>query len=167
MDAHPAFVGCFTDRARRCAGPPLRHELSLWQCSVAIHLLGVTAAWCCVKAVARAGQFRARVLSLMPPVILISDQVPVIESPAGAVRESSMVGSAFAYAGLAQSDGLTPVDAPLGAASSHCRRGSAGSYGSRGGLRLRPFAKAHHAEIALHRQIREAPTSGIRLMASD
>jgi hypothetical protein len=40
-------------------------------CSVAIHLLTVAAAWCCVKAVAAPVSF-AEVLFLIPPVILIS-----------------------------------------------------------------------------------------------
>src|SRR5262249_21273202 len=81
-------------------------------CSVAIHLLTVAAAWCCVKAVAAPVSF-AQVLFLIPPVILISS-IPV--SIAGWwVRESSMI-MAFAYAGLSQSDGLI-VSMLFGAAS--------------------------------------------------
>jgi glycosyltransferase 2 family protein len=71
-------------------------------CSVAIHLLTVAAAWCCVKAVAAPVSF-AQVLFLVPPVILISS-MPVSIAGWG-VRESSMI-MAFAYAGLSQSDGL-------------------------------------------------------------
>jgi hypothetical protein len=72
-------------------------------CSVAIHLTTMTIAWCCIKAVAAPVSF-AQVLFLMPPVLLIST-VPISIAGWG-VRESSMV-AVFAYAGLAQSDGLT------------------------------------------------------------
>jgi hypothetical protein len=72
-------------------------------CSVAIHLLTVTAAWCCMKAVAGPVGF-APILFLLPPVLLIAT-VPISIAGWG-VRESSMV-AAFAYAGLAQGDGLT------------------------------------------------------------
>lgn len=72
-------------------------------CSVAIHLTTMTIAWCCIKAVAAPVSF-AQVLFLMPPVLLIST-IPISIAGWG-VRESSMV-AAFAYAGLAQSDGLT------------------------------------------------------------
>src|SRR5262249_35292242 len=71
-------------------------------CSVAIQLLTVVAAWCCVKAVAAPVSF-AQVLFLIPPVILISS-MPVSIAGWG-VRESSAI-MAFAYAGLSQSDGL-------------------------------------------------------------
>jgi uncharacterized protein (TIRG00374 family) len=71
-------------------------------CSVAIHLLTVAAAWCCVKAVAAPVSF-AQVLFLIPPVILISS-MPLSIAGWG-VRESSTI-MAFAYAGLSQSDGL-------------------------------------------------------------
>ncbi|HEY6831165.1 MAG TPA: lysylphosphatidylglycerol synthase domain-containing protein, partial [Pseudolabrys sp.] len=72
-------------------------------CSVAIHLLTVTAAWCCMKAVSAPVGFAA-VLFLLPPVLLIAT-IPISIAGWG-VRESSMV-VAFSYAGLAQSDGLT------------------------------------------------------------
>ena len=81
-------------------------------CSVAIHLLTVAAAWCCVKAIAAQVSF-AQVLFLIPPVILISS-MPVSIAGWG-VRESSMI-MAFAYAGLTQSDGLI-VSILFGAAS--------------------------------------------------
>jgi uncharacterized membrane protein YbhN (UPF0104 family) len=72
-------------------------------CSVAIHLLTVTSAWCCMKAVSAPVGF-APVLFLLPPVLLITT-IPISIAGWG-VRESSMV-AAFSYAGLAQSDGLT------------------------------------------------------------
>jgi hypothetical protein len=72
-------------------------------CSIAIHLLTISAAWCCVKAVAAPVGF-THVLFLMPPVLLIAT-VPISIAGWG-VRESSMI-AAFAYAGLAESDGLT------------------------------------------------------------
>ena len=59
--------------AALCRSP--RSATIVLACSVAIHLLGVTAAWCCVKAVAAPVSF-AQVLFLMPPVILIAT-VPV------------------------------------------------------------------------------------------
>ena len=63
----------------------------------------ISAAWCCVKAVAAPVGF-AHVLFLMPPVLLIAT-VPISIAGWG-VRETSMI-AAFAYAGLAESDGLT------------------------------------------------------------
>ncbi|HMA57913.1 MAG TPA: lysylphosphatidylglycerol synthase transmembrane domain-containing protein [Pseudolabrys sp.] len=72
-------------------------------CSIMIHLLTISAAWCCVKAVAAPVSF-AHVLFLMPPVLLIAS-APISIAGWG-VRESSMI-AAFAYAGLAESDGLT------------------------------------------------------------
>lgn len=72
-------------------------------CSIMIHLLTISAAWCCAKAVAAPVGF-AHVLFLMPPVLLIAT-VPISIAGWG-VRESSMI-AAFAYAGLAESDGLT------------------------------------------------------------
>lgn len=72
-------------------------------CSLAIHLLTVTVAWCCLKAFAAPAGFTVA-LVLMPPVLLI---VTMPISIAGwGVRETSMV-VAFAYAGLSQTDGLT------------------------------------------------------------
>lgn len=72
-------------------------------CSIAIHLLTIAAAWCCIKAIAAPVTF-LQVLFLMPPVLLISI-VPISIAGWG-VRESGMI-AAFAFAGLAQSDGLT------------------------------------------------------------
>ena len=72
-------------------------------CSIMIHLLTISAAWCCVKAVAAPVGF-THVLFLMPPVLLIAT-VPISIAGWG-VRESSMI-AAFAYAGLAEGDGLT------------------------------------------------------------
>lgn len=81
-------------------------------CSIAIHLLTITAAYCCIKAIAAPVSF-PQVLFLMPPVLLVST-VPISIAGWG-VRESSMI-VAFAYAGLAQSDGLT-LSILFGAAS--------------------------------------------------
>ena len=72
-------------------------------CSIAIHLLTIAAAWCCIKAIAAPVTF-LQVLFLMPPVLLIST-IPISIAGWG-VRESGMI-AAFAFAGLAQSDGLT------------------------------------------------------------
>jgi len=72
-------------------------------CSIVIHLLTIIAAWCCTRAVAAPISF-AQVLLLMPPVLLVST-MPISIAGWG-VRESSMI-VAFAYAGLAQSNGLT------------------------------------------------------------
>jgi uncharacterized membrane protein YbhN (UPF0104 family) len=66
-------------------------------------LLTIAAAWCCIKAIAAPVGF-AQVLILLPPVLLIST-IPISIAGWG-VRESSMI-AAFAYAGLAESDGLT------------------------------------------------------------
>ncbi|HET9714931.1 MAG TPA: lysylphosphatidylglycerol synthase transmembrane domain-containing protein [Pseudolabrys sp.] len=71
--------------------------------SALIHLLTVAAAWCCVVAVSGPVSF-AQVLFLMPPVLLIA-VIPISIAGWG-VRETSMI-AAFAYAGLAESDGLT------------------------------------------------------------
>src|SRR5262245_36745991 len=65
-------------------------------CSVAIHLLTIAAAWCCVKAVAAPVSF-VQILFLMPPVLLVSS-MPVSIAGWG-VREGSMM-IAFAYASL-------------------------------------------------------------------
>jgi hypothetical protein len=80
-----------------------RPAVTVTACSVAIHLLTVTSAWCCMKAVAAPVGF-APVLFLLPPVLLITT-IPISIAGWG-VRETSMV-VAFSYAGLAQSDGLT------------------------------------------------------------
>jgi uncharacterized membrane protein YbhN (UPF0104 family) len=108
-------------------------------CSVAIHLLTVTAAWCCMKAVAAPVGFAA-VLFLMPPVLLIAT-IPISIAGWG-VRESSMV-VAFSYAGLGQSDGLTlsilfgAVSFALGIAG--------GAVWIASGLKVRSFAPPHEA----------------------
>jgi len=72
-------------------------------CSIVIHFLTISAAWCCAKAVSVPVGF-AHVLFLMPPVLLIAT-VPISIAGWG-VRESGMI-AAFSYAGLAESDGLT------------------------------------------------------------
>jgi hypothetical protein len=81
----------------------LRSAAIVIGCSILIHLLTISAAWCCAKAVAAPVGF-THVLFLMPPVLLIAT-VPISIAGWG-VRESSMI-AAFAYAGLAESDGLT------------------------------------------------------------
>ena len=81
----------------------LRSAAIVIGCSMIIHLLTISAAWCCVKAVAAPVGFE-HVLFLMPPVLLIAT-VPISIAGWG-VRETSMI-AAFAYAGLAESDGLT------------------------------------------------------------
>src|SRR4029079_8594418 len=81
----------------------LRSAATVIGCTIVIHLLTIGAAWCCAKAVAAPVGF-AHVLFLIPPVLLIAT-VPISIAGWG-VRESSMV-AAFAYAGLAESDGLT------------------------------------------------------------
>lgn len=81
-----------------------RHSIStVLACSTAVHFLTIAAAWCCIKAIAAPVSF-LQVLFLMPPVLLIST-IPISIAGWG-VRESSMI-AAFAFAGLAQSDGLT------------------------------------------------------------
>ena len=105
-------------------------------CSVTIHLFTIIAAWCCIKAIAAPVSF-AQVLFLMPPVLLI---VTIPISIAGwGVRESSMI-VAFAYAGLAQSNGLT-LSILFGAVSF-----VAGAVGGivwiTSGLRVRSLAQA-------------------------
>jgi uncharacterized membrane protein YbhN (UPF0104 family) len=81
----------------------LRSAAIVVGCSIMIHLLTVSVAWCCAKAVAAPVGF-THVLFLIPPVLLIAT-VPISIAGWG-VRESSMM-AAFAYAGLAESDGLT------------------------------------------------------------
>jgi uncharacterized protein (TIRG00374 family) len=102
-------------------------------CSVVIHLMTVTVAWCCVKAVG-APVSLAQVLSLMPPVLLVA-MMPISIAGWG-VRESSMV-VVFAYAGLAPSDGLT-LSILFGAV--RFAIGAAGGIAwVLSGMRLRPF----------------------------
>ena len=84
----------------------------VFACSLAIHLITVAAAWCCAKAIASPVSF-AQILFLMPPVLLIAT-LPVSIAGWG-VRENSFM-FAFAYAGLAQSDGLV-ISILFGAAS--------------------------------------------------
>jgi hypothetical protein len=81
-------------------------------CSIAVHLLTIVSAWCCVMAIAAPVSI-AQVLMLLPPVLMIST-IPVSIAGWG-VRESSMI-TAFAFAGLAESDGLT-LSVLFGAAS--------------------------------------------------
>jgi len=81
----------------------LRSAAIVVGCSIMIHLLTVSVAWCCAKAVAAPVGF-THILFLIPPVLLIAT-VPISIAGWG-VRESSMM-AAFAYAGLAESDGLT------------------------------------------------------------
>ena len=81
----------------------LRSMSVILGCSIAIHFLTIAAAWCCIKAIAAPVTF-LQVLFLMPPVLLIST-IPISIAGWG-VRESSMI-AAFAFAGLAQSNGLT------------------------------------------------------------
>ncbi len=70
--------------------------------SLAIHFASVTTIWAAAQAISAPLTFVAA-LSIVPPVILIST-VPISIAGWG-VRESAMI-AAFAYAGLAQSDGL-------------------------------------------------------------
>jgi glycosyltransferase 2 family protein len=105
-------------------------------CSVVNHLLTVTAAWCCIKAIAAPVSF-LQVLILMPPVLLVST-IPISIAGWG-VRESSMI-VAFALAGLAESDGLT-LSILFGAASFVVGL-IGGIVWSVSGLRLRPLADA-------------------------
>jgi hypothetical protein len=81
----------------------LRSATIVIGCSIMIHLLTISVAWCCARAVAAPVGF-THVLFLIPPVLLIAT-VPISIAGWG-VRESSMM-AAFAYAGLAESDGLT------------------------------------------------------------
>jgi uncharacterized membrane protein YbhN (UPF0104 family) len=81
----------------------LRSAAVVLGCSILIHLLTISAAWCCVRSVGAPVSF-AHVLFLMPPVLLIAT-IPISIAGWG-VRESSMI-AAFAYAGLAGGDGLT------------------------------------------------------------
>ena len=111
----------------------------VFACSVAIHLITAATAWCCAKAIASPVSF-AQILFLMPPVLLIAT-LPVSIAGWG-VRESSFM-FAFAYAGLAQSDGLA-ISILFGAASF--------IVGLVGGIiwiayGLRPVEEAHNAEV--------------------
>lgn len=110
----------------------------------AIHFSTVTIAWCCMKAVAAPVGF-APILFLMPPVLLIAT-VPISIAGWG-VRESSMM-IAFAYAGLAQSDGLT-LSVLFGVATF-----AVGIVGGMvwiaSGLKVRPPEPLPHEAVARH-----------------
>jgi hypothetical protein len=108
----------------------------VFACSIAIHFLTITAAWCCVKAIAAPVSF-PQVLFLMPPVLLIST-VPVSIAGWG-VRETSMI-AAFAFAGLPESDGLT-LSILYGAAS-FVVGVAGGIVWIASGLRIKPFQQA-------------------------
>jgi uncharacterized membrane protein YbhN (UPF0104 family) len=88
------------------------HSIPIFAYSIAIHFVTIAAAWCCITAIALPVSF-PQVLFLMPPVLLVST-IPISIAGWG-VRESSMI-FAFAFAGLAQSDGLA-LSILFGAAS--------------------------------------------------
>jgi len=88
------------------------HSIPVFAYSIAIHFVTIAAAWCCIKTIALPVSF-PQVLFLMPPVLLVST-IPISIAGWG-VRESSMI-VAFAFAGLAQSDGLA-LSILFGAAS--------------------------------------------------
>ncbi len=88
------------------------HSIPIFAYSIAIHFVTIAAAWCCIKTIALPVSF-PQVLFLMPPVLLVST-IPISIAGWG-VRESSMI-VAFAFAGLAQSDGLA-LSILFGAAS--------------------------------------------------
>jgi uncharacterized protein (TIRG00374 family) len=108
-------------------------------CSVAIQLITVAAAWCCVKAVAAPVSF-TQILFLMPPVLLIAT-LPVSIAGWGVRESSSML--AFAYAGLAQGDGL--VISILFGAASFIVGMVGGIVWIAYGLRLRPIQESRGA----------------------
>jgi len=105
-------------------------------CSLVVHLLTIIAAWCCVKAIAAPVSF-TQVLFLVPPVLLVA-AIPISIAGWG-VRESSMI-VAFAYAGLAQSNGLT-LSILFGAASFVVGI-AGGSVWILSGLQVRSIARA-------------------------
>lgn len=88
------------------------HSIPIFAYSIAIHFVTIAAAWCCIKTIALPVSF-PQILFLMPPVLLVST-IPISIAGWG-VRESSMI-VAFAFAGLAQSDGLA-LSILFGAAS--------------------------------------------------
>jgi len=124
----------------------LRVATIVFTCSVMIQLLTVAAAWCCIKALAAPISF-TQVLFLLPPILLIAT-VPVSIAGWG-VRESTMI-AAFAYAQLAQSDGLT-LSILFGAAS-FIVGVIGGIVWMLSGLRLRPLheTRADGAEACVH-----------------
>ena len=69
--------------------------------SLAIHMLAVVAAWCCVMAIHASASF-AQIFLLIPPIMLIT-MLPISIAGWG-VREASMT-VAFGYAGLMTADG--------------------------------------------------------------
>jgi uncharacterized membrane protein YbhN (UPF0104 family) len=79
--------------------------------TLVVHVMTVIAAWLAAKSVAAPFQF-AHALLVVPPILLIAS-IPISIAGWG-LRESAMV-VAFAYAGLAESDGLL-VSVLLGAA---------------------------------------------------
>jgi uncharacterized membrane protein YbhN (UPF0104 family) len=103
-------------------------------------LITVAAAWCCAKAIASPVSF-AQILFLMPAVQLIAT-LPVSIGGWG-VRESSFM-FAFAYAGLAQSDGL--VISILFGAASFIVGMAGGIVWITYGLQLRPVQESRSAE---------------------
>jgi uncharacterized membrane protein YbhN (UPF0104 family) len=117
-----------------------RNAAIVFACSVVIHLITVAAAWCCAKAIASPVSF-AQILFLMPAVQLIAT-LPVSIGGWG-VRESSFM-FAFAYAGLAQSDGL--VISILFGAASFIVGMAGGIVWITYGLQLRPVQESRSAE---------------------
>jgi glycosyltransferase 2 family protein len=117
-----------------------RNAAIVFACSVAIHLITVAAAWCCAKAIASPVSF-AQILVLMPPVLLIAT-LPVSIAGWG-VRENSLM-FAFAYAGLAQSDGL--VISILFGAVNFIVGMAGGVVWLAYGLHLRPVSESRSAE---------------------
>ena len=69
--------------------------------SLAIHMLAVVAAWCCVMAIHATASF-AQIFLLIPPIMLIT-MLPISIAGWG-VREASMT-VAFGYAGLMTAEG--------------------------------------------------------------
>src|SRR6516225_6038310 len=118
-----------------------RSAAIVFACSVTIHLITVAAAWCCAKAVASPVSF-AQILFLMPPVLLVAT-LPVSIAGWG-VRESSLM-FAFAYAGLAQNDGLA-ISILFGAASFIVGL-VGGIVWIAYGLQLRTVKTSAHAEV--------------------
>jgi uncharacterized protein (TIRG00374 family) len=116
-----------------------RDAAIVFACSVAIHLITVAVAWCCVKAVAAPVNF-TQLLFLVPPVVLMTT-LPVSIAGWG-VRESSFM-LAFAYAGLAQGDGL--VISILFGVASFITGMLGGIVWIAYGLRLRPGQETREA----------------------
>ena len=137
MDAHAAFVGCFTDRCSAVQLPPLRHDCH--------PVLGRHPFADCRRSVVLrqsgrfTGQFRGS--SVPHAAVVLIATVPVSIAGWG-VRERHH--RRFTYADLAQSDGLA-LSILFGAASFVI--GVVGGIISIvSGLRLRPFDEARGAE---------------------